>query len=381
MNNKINFPGRLGIQQRVLPTYRVEFFDLLAESCKGGLSVFAGDVQPHESIPTSDELKVAQYVKSSNYHLRDVQSAYYFLWQGELVNWLEKWNPDVLIIEANPRYLSTNRGVQWMHARGKPVIGWGLGAPAIESTKSLGGRFSTSIRSYLRERLYKRIDAFIAYSHKGAREYQEVTGVQKPVYVASNAVAKRPNGPPLERPHQFQGRPILLFVGRIQARKRIDNLLRACSVLPEDLQPILWIVGDGPNKESLESLANKVYPKTDFMGRKSGAELADLFQKADLFVLPGTGGLAVQEAMSYALPVVVAEGDGTQGDLVKPDNGWLIPSNDERALQETLKLALSDAAQLRQMGKRSYQIVQNEVNIEQMVNTFLNAISETRVTG
>ena len=115
------------------------------------------------------------------------------------------------------------------------------------------------------------------------------------------------------------------------------------------------------------------------MGRKSGAELADLFQKADLFVLPGTGGLAVQEAMSYALPVVVAEGDGTQGDLVKPDNGWLIPSNDERALQETLKVALSDAAQLRQMGKRSYQIVQNEINIEQMVNTFLNAISETRV--
>jgi len=59
MNNKKIFPGRLGIQQRVLPAYRVEFFDLLAESCEGGLSVFAGDVQPHESIPTSDELKVA----------------------------------------------------------------------------------------------------------------------------------------------------------------------------------------------------------------------------------------------------------------------------------------------------------------------------------
>jgi glycosyltransferase involved in cell wall biosynthesis len=359
----------------------VEFFDLLAESCKGGLSVFAGDVQPHESIPTSDELKVAEYVKSSNYHFRNVQSAYYFLWQGELVNWLEKWNPDVLIIEANPRYTSTNRGIQWMHARGKPVIGWGLGAPPIESPKSMGGRLTAGIRSYLRQRLHKKIDAFIAYSHKGAREYQEVTSNQKPVYVASNAVSKRPIGPPLERPHQFQGRPVLLYVGRIQARKRIDNLLRACSALPEDLQPILRIVGDGPTKESLESLANKVYPKTDFMGRKSGAELAELFRKADLFVLPGTGGLAVQEAMSYALPVIVAEGDGTQGDLVKPENGWIIPSNDEQALRETLKVAISDAAQLRRMGKCSYKIVQNEVNIEQMVNTFLNAINETSVTG
>jgi len=381
MNNKNNFPGRLGIQQRVLPAYRMEFFDLLAESCKGGLSVFAGDAQPHESIPTSDELKVANYVKSSNYHFRDVQSAYYFLWQGELVNWLEKWNPDVLIIEANPRYMSTNRGVQWMQARGKPVIGWGLGAPPIESPKSFGGRLSVGVRRYLRERLHKKIDVFIAYSHKGAREYQEVTGNYKPVYVASNAVSRRPIGPPLERPLQFQGEPVLLFVGRIQERKRIDNLLRACSALPEHMQPLLWIVGDGPNKESLELLAKKVYPKTDFMGRKSGAKLAELFQKADLFVLPGTGGLAVQEAMSYALPVIVAEGDGTQRDLVKAENGWLIPSNDEQSLRKTLKVALSDVAQLRQMGKRSYQIVQNEVNIEQMVNTFLKAISETSVTG
>ena len=42
------------------------------------------------------------------------------------------------------------------------------------------------------------------------------------------------------------------------------------------------------------------------------------FAGADLFVLPGTGGLAVQEAMSYALPVIVAKGDGTQEDLVRP---------------------------------------------------------------
>jgi glycosyltransferase involved in cell wall biosynthesis len=98
-------------------------------------------------------------------------------------------------------------------------------------------------------------------------------------------------------------------------------------------------------------------------------------------VLPGTGGLAVQEALSYALPVIVAEGDGTQRDLVKPDNGWLISSNDEDALLETLKLALSDPARLRQMGICSYQIVQSEVNIDQMVNTFVNAINNTAWTG
>ena len=382
MNSKSSvFPGRLGIQQRVLPTYRVDFFDLLAQACEDGLCIFAGDVQPQESIPTTSDLKVAEFVESRNYHFRDVQSSCYFLWQGGLINWLENWKPDVLVVEANPRYLSTNKGIQWMHARGKPVIGWGLGAPLIDTPKSPGGRINKDFRSYLRGRMLKRLDGLIAYSHKGAREYKEISFPHQPVYVASNAVAKRPKGSPLERSTHFNGRPVVLYVGRIQTRKRIDILLRACSALPEILQPILWIVGDGPMKENLELLASEIYPKAKFTGRKGGGELASIFQKADLFVLPGTGGLAVQEAMSYALPVIVAEGDGTQGDLVKPENGWLIPPNDEQALRETLILALSNPARLRQMGKCSYQIVQNEVNIEQMVVTFLNAINDSALTG
>ena len=36
------FPGRLALQQRVLPVYRVPFVDTLADRCDGGLSVFAG---------------------------------------------------------------------------------------------------------------------------------------------------------------------------------------------------------------------------------------------------------------------------------------------------------------------------------------------------
>ena len=34
----IRFPGRLAVQQRVLPTYRAPFFDLLASACDGGVS-------------------------------------------------------------------------------------------------------------------------------------------------------------------------------------------------------------------------------------------------------------------------------------------------------------------------------------------------------
>ena len=40
--------------------------------------------------------------------------------------------------------------------------------------------------------------------------------------------------------------------------------------------------------------------------------------------------------MSHGLPVMVAEADGTQADLVRPENGWTLPPGDLRVLTETL---------------------------------------------
>ncbi len=135
------------------------------------------------------------------------------------------------------------------------------------------------------------------------------------------------------------------------------------------------IVGDGPERQSLEALAREIYPKAEFAGARHGVELKPYFTEADLFVLPGTGGLAVQEAMSYGLPVIVAQGDGTQDDLVRPGNGWQIPPGDFDALLTTMKEALSDPARLRRMGAESYRIVKEEINIQTMAATFVTALN------
>ena len=134
------------------------------------------------------------------------------------------------------------------------------------------------------------------------------------------------------------------------------------------------IVGDGPERETLQTLAADVYPQAVFTGSLYGEALAERFRSADLFVLPGTGGLAVQQAMSYGLPVIAAEADGTQADLVRPDNGWQLPPNDINALSKALDEALSDLYRLRDMGAESYRIVAEEINLENMVNVFVKAL-------
>ena len=167
--------------------------------------------------------------------------------------------------------------------------------------------------------------------------------------------------------------PVILFVGRLQARKRIDSLLRACAEIQSS--PRLTIVGDGPQREALESFAKEIYPSTEFIGAKHGLELKPYFAQADLFVLPGTGGLAVQEAMSYGLPVIVAKGDGTQDDLVREENGWQIIPEDYAALVSTMQNALSDMARLREMEKESFRIVSEEINIQKMADVFVDALN------
>ena len=288
-------PIRLGLQQRVLPVYRVPFFDLLSQICERGLSVYSGKPREEEAMGAPGELRVATQYPGENLYLGS--GRLYACYQRGLVEWLEAWQPDVIIVEANPRYLSTPKAASWMHEKGRKVIGWGLGAPPHTSFW----------RKMLRERFLTQFDAMLTYSAAGADQYCHAGFPAEKIYVAPNAVAARPTQPPPERPAAYEGLPLVLFVGRLQARKRVDLLLRACGRLSIDPLPRLVIVGDGPERANLERLASEVYPQTEFVGEKRGAELAPYWAAADLFVLPGTGGLAVQEAMSMGLPVMVAE--------------------------------------------------------------------------
>jgi len=354
------FHGKLALQQRVLPKYRAPFFDLLASACDGGMSLFTGTPRPTENIATTNTLQVASYILGRNIHL--FGGSLYLCYQKGLLDWLEESDPDVLIMEANPRYLSSPAAVDWMHDHDRPVIGWGLGAPAV-----------SGFREKRRINFLRQFDALIAYSQRGANEYAALGFPLDYLFVAHNSVSPAPSHPLPSRPSEFNDRPNILFVGRLQSRKNVDLLLGACAEM--EFQPRLVIVGDGPEREALESLASEIYPSAEFLGARHGTELKPYFEEADLFVLPGTGGLAVQEAMSYGLPVIVAQGDGTQDDLVREGNGWQIPPDDFGALVTTMKDALSNVARLRRMGKESYRIVKEEINIGNMVEAFVRALN------
>jgi len=90
--------------------------------------------------------------------------------------------------------------------------------------------------------------------------------------------------------------PIFLCVGRVAVEKNIEAFLRL------DLPGTKWVAGDGPALAKLKAQ----FPKAHFTGVLGQAELATLYNAADVFVFPSrtdTFGLVLLEAMACGCPV------------------------------------------------------------------------------
>jgi glycosyltransferase involved in cell wall biosynthesis len=362
-------PRRAGIQQRVLPAYRAPFFDSLARALPGELSIFAGAPRPGEAIPQADSLQAAKWVKAGNRYLG--RGKFSAIWQSGWREWLADADPELMVFEAHPRLLTNRAMLNWMRNRNRPAIGWSLG-PVREGRDVLG---------YLRS-FYRQFSALVVYSQNASQAFQKLGIPAERIFVAPNSVDATFADALLISPKarqqaraelELDQRPVILSVGRLVPQKRVDALLRVCARLGQACQ--LLIVGDGSDRARLEILAREIFPAARFTGDLRGEALGKCFLAADFFVMPGTGGLALQEAMLYGKPVAAAEADGSQRDLIREGkNGWLLPSGDDEALLRVIREALADLPRLEEMGAASRRIVRETATLEKMVDGFLRAM-------
>lgn len=124
--------------------------------------------------------------------------------------------------------------------------------------------------------------------------------------------------------------PVLLSVGRVSKEKGLDDLI-----------PLQWefdiiIVGDGPYRSELQ----RRMPNAQFVGYKSGSELANYYQQADVFVFPSkadTFGLVMIESMSLGTPVAAYPVRGPL-DVIDPNITGIMDDNLYVAVNQAMKL-------------------------------------------
>jgi glycosyltransferase involved in cell wall biosynthesis len=152
---------------------------------------------------------------------------------------------------------------------------------------------------------------------------------------------------------------VYLFVGRLIERKNVHLIIEAARQL-HDLPVAVLIAGDGPERQTLEQLADG-NPNIRFVGTASQTELPLYYAAADVLVLPAREepwGLVVNEAMTCGLAVIAHEHCGATLDLVAPDNGVILQTYTVEELREAMRALASDAVKLQACQKRSAEKIQ-----------------------
>ncbi len=181
----------------------------------------------------------------------------------------------------------------------------------------------------------QRAAALIAVSRHSA-EQVAAFGLPRPK-VIPNLVDERRFAPGEVR----HGRFVFLTVGSLTKQKGIDLLLNAIARWDSRPNDVLFrIVGEGPERSSLESLACElgIENEIEWFGGCSRDVLPRLFADCDCFVLPSrheSFGIVYAEAHACGKPVIATKCGGPE-DFVNAENGILIPTNDIPKLTESL---------------------------------------------
>lgn len=222
--------------------------------------------------------------------------------------------------------------------------------------------------------LFRRVAAFL-YIGEENREFYEYFGVPKEkLFFTPYAVDNERLFAEAERLRMRKGAlkrellglspniPVVLFVGKLMAKKRPLDLLEAYRRVPFEEKALVF-VGDGELRGVLESqVREEKIPHVFFEGFRNQTELPRYYALADVFVLPSgageTWGLVVNEAMCFGVPVIVSSEVGCGPDLVREgENGYTFPVGDVDELARRLGELIRDPARRKSFGTRSREIV------------------------
>ena len=190
------------------------------------------------------------------------------------------------------------------------------------------------------------------------------------------------NGVDIERfrsaPSTGERRPadagvVIGSVGRLAPVKNYALLLQAMAQLPAVPAVRLLLVGEGPERPSLEALAAGfgLAGRVQFAGHRDDVPRA--LREMDIFVLPSTSeGMSntLLEAMAAGVATVASDAGGNSEVIVPEVSGLLFPSADVVALAAQLGRLISDPALRGRLARAAASRVNVEFSIEAMIRRY-----------
>lgn len=169
----------------------------------------------------------------------------------------------------------------------------------------------------------------------------------------------------------------VLFLGRIEKEKGVEELLQAFSiVIKQDPTIHLYLGGEGKNLEEMIELSKSfaISDNVHFLGWISKNKDA-LFMSCALFILPSwfeALPMSILEAMSYKLPVIASNVGGIPSIVCDGETGFLIKPNDYHAIVDSVLKIINAPEKMEMMGTKGRTVVQREYNIDNTIATLVD---------
>ena len=241
-----------------------------------------------------------------------------------------------------------------------------------------GHRYSSNrIACTVRDQLMKRADRLLMYGDEEVERMIERGVDPTKIVIAWNTIQV-----PNHRDYSDADKTGLLFVGRLQERKRIDLLIETFARLQGRIggEVTLDIVGSGEIENDLRRIVENlcISGKINFHGRIDDPNtLANIFSRAYAYVSPGPVGLGVLHSFAHGVPVITLR-DARHGsefhNLMHEHNALICES--DAGVEEAIRRICIDTTLAKRLGNNAYRHYVRERSLSRMLDGFRKAIEE-----
>jgi glycosyltransferase involved in cell wall biosynthesis len=210
-------------------------------------------------------------------------------------------------------------------------------------------RTSSRLYRFFMAAYLRRIAAVVSVGDRAAREIEQI------VDLPAGSVRSIYNGVP-EAPHHRAKRlaegPVIGSLGRLDAHKGFDVLVRALPAIPD---ACILLVGDGAERDALLRLADEAGVRDRVTVTGWQEHPRDLLAAMDVYAAPSRLEglpLGVCEAMLAELPVVATDVGSMSEAVVHGETGLLVAPDSPAELAEALRVVLADSALQKAFGER-----------------------------
>jgi len=173
--------------------------------------------------------------------------------------------------------------------------------------------------------------------------------------------------------HLDSNKTTLVFVGRLDPVKNVDVLLRATTLISQEQNVQLIIVGDGPQRERLETLTEtlNLTDRVRFAGQRLDVER--ILKAADIFVLPSQWEgmpMSAQEAMASGLPVIASRTEGIIDIIEDNATGLLVTPGSAEQLAHAISRLIQNPPLAQQLSHAAQQKARDLFSLETILQSY-----------